>query len=66
MKISSGNPGTGKTHIAIGVGIKACMDGYKVLFTTVPLFINQLKECRSNRTLRAYQNKFEKYEWQLF
>ena len=37
--ILSGNSGTGKTHIAIGLGIKACLAGYKVLFTTVPLFI---------------------------
>lgn len=42
--ILSGNPGTGKTHLAISLGIKACMEGYKVLFTTVPLFINKLKE----------------------
>ena len=60
--IFSGNPGTGKTHIAIGLGIKACMEGYKVLYTTVPLFINQLRECRSNKTLRMYQNKFDKYD----
>jgi len=60
--ILAGNAGTGKTHITIGLGIKACMEGYKVLFTTVPVFINKLKECRSNRTLRAYQNKFEKYD----
>ncbi len=33
--ILAGNPGTGKTHIAIGLGLKACMQGYKVLFTTV-------------------------------
>ncbi len=60
--ILSGNPGTGKTHIAIGLGIKACLEGYKVLYTTVPLFINQLRECRSNKTLRMYQNKFDKYD----
>lgn len=42
--ILSGNSGTGKTHIAIGLGIKACLSGYKVLFTTVPLFITQIKE----------------------
>jgi DNA replication protein DnaC len=60
--ILAGNPGTGKTHIAIGLGIKACMEGYKVLFTTVPLLINQLKESRSAKTLRAYENKFERYD----
>lgn len=60
--ILAGNPGTGKTHIAIGLGINACLEGYKVLYTTVPLFINQLKECRSSRTLRSFENKFEKYD----
>lgn len=60
--IMAGNPGTGKSHIAIGLGIKACMEGYKVLFTTVPLLINQLKESRSAKTLRAFENKFEKYD----
>lgn len=60
--ILSGNSGTGKTHIAIGLGIKACLEGYKVLFTTVPLFITQLKELRSAKSLRAFQNKLEKYD----
>lgn len=60
--ILSGNPGTGKTHIAIGLGIKACLEGYKVLFTTVPLFITQLKELRSSKNLRGFQNKLAKYD----
>lgn len=60
--ILSGNCGTGKTHIAITLGIKACLEGYKVLFTTVPLFITQLKELKSTRTLRTYQNKLSKYD----
>lgn len=60
--ILSGNPGTGKTHIAIALGIKACMEGYKVFFMTVPIFINHLRECRSNKTLRTFQNRFEKYD----
>jgi DNA replication protein DnaC len=60
--ILAGNPGTGKSHIGIGLGIKACLEGYKVWFTTVPLLINQIKECRSERTLRAFQNRFEKYD----
>lgn len=60
--ILAGNPGTGKTHIAIALGIKACLEGYKVLFTTVPLFITQLKELRSAKNLRGYQNKLSKYD----
>lgn len=60
--ILAGNPGTGKTHIGIGLGIKACLEGFKVLYTTVPLLVNQLKECHSQRTLRVYENRFEKYD----
>ena len=60
--ILAGNPGTGKTHLAIGLWIKACLEGYKVLFTTVPLLVNQLKESRSNRVLMSFENKFEKYD----
>lgn len=60
--ILTGNPGTGKTHISIGLGIKACMEGYKVLFTSVPSFITHLKESRSNKVLYQTQNKFEKYD----
>lgn len=55
-------PELAKTHLAIGIGIKACLAGYKVLFTTVPLLVNQLKESRSQKTLRAFENKFEKYD----
>lgn len=60
--IFSGNPGTGKTHLATGLGIKACLEGYKVLFITVPRLITQLKECRSEKTLRQFENRFEKYD----
>ena len=57
-----GNPGTGKTHIAIGLGIKAAIAGYRVLFTTVPLLINQLKEARGQSVLRSFEPRFEKYD----
>jgi len=60
--VLAGNPGTGKTHIAIGIGIKACTNDYKVLFTTVPRLLTQIKECRSERTLRTLENRFQKYD----
>ena len=60
--IFAGNPGTGKTHIAIGLGIKACIENYKVLFTTVPRLITKIKESRSEKTLRQLENRFEKYD----
>jgi DNA replication protein DnaC len=60
--IMSGPAGTGKSHIATGLGIEACNAGYKVMFTTIPLLINELKEARSNNTLRNYEKRFEKYD----
>jgi DNA replication protein DnaC len=60
--ILAGSPGTGKTHLAIALGIKACLSGYKVLFVTVPSLINQLKESRSDRSLIRMEGKFEKYD----
>lgn len=56
-----GNPGTGKTHIAIGLGILACEQGYSVLFTSVPQLLIQLHECQSNKMLHALSKKFENY-----
>lgn len=60
--ILAGSPGTGETHLAIGLGIKACLAGYQVLFVTVPLLINQLKESHSDRNLMRMEGKFEKYD----
>ena len=54
--------GTGKTHIAIGLGVKACLAGYRVLFTSIHNLINQLKECRSAKTLTSFNSRFEKYD----
>ena len=42
--------------------MEACLSGYKVFFATVPSLINQLKECRSERTPRSFELKFEKYD----
>ena len=33
-----------------------------MLYTTVPLLVNQLKESRSQKMLRAFGNKFAKYD----
>jgi DNA replication protein DnaC len=60
--ILSGNPGTGKTHIAIGLGIKACSEGFRVLFTTVPRMLTHIRESRSQKTLSNLEQRFEKYD----
>lgn len=60
--ILAGNPGTGKTHIAIALGIKACLQDYTVLFTTIPRLVTQIKESRSAKMLRQLESRFEKYD----
>ena len=60
--ILTGNPGTGKTHVAIGLGIRACESGFRVLYTTVPLLVTELKECNDAGKLRTYERRFEKYD----
>lgn len=60
--VLAGNPGTGKTHIAVGLGLKACLQGYKVLFTSIHRLLTQLRESHSERTLRQLELKFEKYD----
>ena len=60
--ILGGSPGTAKTHIAIGLGIKAVQQGYNVMFTTVSKLLTQIRENHSSRTLRSLELKFEKYD----
>lgn len=60
--VLAGNPGTGKTHIAIGLGINACKMGYNVLFTSIPQLLTQIRKCRSARTLHQLELKFIKYD----
>jgi DNA replication protein DnaC len=60
--ILAGNPGTGKTHLSIGLGISACNKGYKVFFTTAASLINELKETRSEKKLYTFEKRFEKYD----
>ena len=57
-----GNPGTGKTHLAIALGMKACQEGFSVLFTSVPHLLTQLRECRAKQTLRSLEYRFSKYD----
>ena len=60
--ILTGNPGTGKTHTAIGIGMEACESGYRVLYTTVPYLVTELKESHDNQKLRRYERQFERYD----
>ena len=60
--ILAGNPGTGKIHVATGLGLKAFLQGYKVYFTTVHRLLTQLRESHAQRTLRQMEARFKKYD----
>lgn len=60
--ICVGNPGRGKTHLAIALGIAACLNDKRVLFTNVPNLVIELKEAMSRNEITSYKKKFEKYE----
>ena len=60
--ILTGNPGTGKTHAAIGLGIKACEAGYRVMYTTIPYLVTELKESSDAKKLRSFERRFENYD----
>ena len=57
-----GTPGAGKTHYATALGIKACIEGKKVLFASAPNLVIELKEALSKSSFNIYKKKFEKYD----
>jgi DNA replication protein DnaC len=57
-----GTSGAGKTHLAIALGIAACMKGCSVLFASVPNLICELKETMSSNQMSNYRKRFEKYD----
>ena len=57
-----GNPGTGKTHMVIALGVKACLEGYSVFFTSIPRLLTQIREAKTDRTLRNLEVKFERFD----
>ena len=57
-----GNPGTGKSHFGVGLGIKACLLGKSVLFISVPNLVIELKEAMSSNQVHSYKKKFEKVD----
>ena len=48
--------GTGKTHIALGLGLAACQRGLKVRFTTAAALVHDLIEAQDERRLQRLQN----------
>ena len=57
--IALGNSGTGKTHVALALGLSACQKGFSVTFTTAAALVNQLLEARDERRLLKLQRDLQ-------
>ena len=57
-----GNSGTGKTHIALALGLAACQKGYRVRFTTAAAMVHELIEAKDEKRLLRYQKQMAAYE----
>ncbi|BAJ79397.1 putative transposase-associated ATP-binding protein [Acidiphilium multivorum AIU301] len=53
--IALGNSGTGKTHVALALGLAACQRGLSVGFMTAAGLVHQLMEARDERRLLRLQ-----------
>ena len=55
-----GNPGRGKTHMAIGLGLKACSMGMTVLFKNAASLSTELSEARDNYSLGRLEKRIQR------
>ncbi len=60
--IALGNSGTGKTHIALGLGLAACQKGLSVGFITAAALVHELIEARDDKQLLRFQRKLATYK----
>ena len=58
--IAVGNSGTGKTHMALGLGLAACQKGMSVGFTTAAALVHELMEARDERRLLNLQRQLSR------
>lgn len=60
--LALGNSGTGKTHIALALGLAACQKGYRVRFTTAAALVHELMEAKDEKRLLRFQKLLASYE----
>ena len=56
-----GPPGTGKTHLAIGLGIRACQAGHRVLFATAAEWVARLADAHHAGRLQDELRRLGRY-----
>jgi DNA replication protein DnaC len=56
-----GPPGTGKTHLAIGIAIRACQAGHRVLFATASQWVDRLAAAHHGGTLQTELTRLARY-----
>lgn len=56
-----GPPGTGKTHLAIGLAFRACQAGHRVAFATASEWVSRLAEAHHAGRLQAELIKLGRY-----
>lgn len=57
-----GNSGTGKTHLAMGIGQELCRRGYKVRFYTAAGLVNELLAAHGSHELPKLEKRWLSYE----
>src|SRR5699024_8467756 len=57
-----GSPGTGKSHLATGLGRRACEHGYEVRFFRVAELVERLETALRQDKLTAFIKRFDKTE----
>ena len=57
-----GNPGLGKTHVAIGLGISACRQGERVRYFNVTQLVNDLSFAQKEHQLPKLLEKLGRYK----
>jgi DNA replication protein DnaC len=60
--LALGNSGTGKTHIALALGLAACQKGYRVRFATAAGLVHELMEARDEKRLLRTQKQLAAYQ----
>jgi DNA replication protein DnaC len=56
-----GPPGTGKTHLATGLAIRACQAGHRVLFATASQWVDRLADAHHTGRLQPELTRLTRY-----